>query len=62
MQFSKTAIGASLLAGYTAAQAAVPASVTAALADLSADSLVVAGVVLTAIVAVFAFKFIRRGL
>jgi hypothetical protein len=42
--------------------AAVPANVTTALSDLSADSLTVAGIVLAAIVAVYAFKFIRKGL
>lgn len=44
------------------AMAAVPANVTAALSDLSTDSLTVAGIVLAAIVAVYAFKFIRKGL
>lgn len=42
--------------------AAVPAVVTTALDDLSTDALTVAGVVLAAIVAIYAFKFIRKGL
>jgi hypothetical protein len=53
---------ATLVAAPSMAMAAVPANVTSALADLSADALTVAGVVLAAIIAVFAFKFIRKGL
>jgi len=52
--------GLSLLAGN--AYAAVPAAVTTALGDLSDDAVAVATLVLLAIVAVYAFKFIRRGL
>lgn len=48
--------------GVTSAFAAVPANVTTALTDLQVDALIVAGIVLAAIVAVFALKFIRRGL
>lgn len=44
------------------AMAAVPADVTAALADMKADGLVIAGVVLVATIAIFAFKFLRKGL
>lgn len=44
------------------AHAAVPTEVTTALTALSTDALTVAGVVLAAIVAVYAFKFIRKGL
>jgi hypothetical protein len=57
-----SAIGATLatIGGY--ASAAVPAVVTTALENLSTDALTVAGVVLAAIVAVYAFKFIRKGL
>lgn len=58
----KVAIGSGVLALGTSAMAAVPAAVTTALGDLSADSLTVAGIVLAAIVAVYAFKFIRKGL
>lgn len=41
--------------------AAVPTEVTTALADMKADALVVAGLVLVAIIAVAAFKFMRKG-
>jgi len=54
------AVPATLLAG--AAHAEVPAAVTTALTSLQADALTVAGVILAAIVAVYAFKFIRKGL
>lgn len=57
-----TAIAGSLVALGSAAHAEVPAVVTAALGALSTDALTVAGVVLAAIVAVYAFKFIRKGL
>lgn len=42
--------------------AAVPAVVQTSLDDLHTDALTVAGIVLAAIVAVYAFKFIRKGL
>ncbi|WP_114969946.1 major capsid protein [Rhodoferax ferrireducens] len=56
-----------LVSGVTAAAAGsamaeVPAVVTTALTALQADALTVAGIVLAAIVAVYAFKFIRKGL
>lgn len=44
------------------AQAAVPTEVTDALTAMKADALTVAGVVLVAIIAVAAIKFIRKGL
>lgn len=44
------------------AMAEVPAAVTTALSSLSTDAVTVAGVVLAAVVAVYAFKFIRKGL
>ncbi len=44
------------------AHAAIPAEVDTALENLSTDALTVAGIVLAAIVAVYAFKFIRKGL
>lgn len=54
------------LAGLTfaplAAFAAVPADVTTALGDMKTDGLVVAGLVLVAIIAIAAIKFIRKGL
>lgn len=55
--------GAATLATVSgAAMAEVPAVVTTALTALQADALTVAGIVLAAIVAVYAFKFIRKGL
>ena len=51
---------AALLAGQ--AFAAVPAEVTTALGDAKADGLTVAGLVLVIIIAIAAFKFIRRAL
>lgn len=55
--------GAATLATVTAgAYAAVPADVTTALGAIKTDALEIAGVVLLAIVAVFAFKFLRKGL
>lgn len=59
---SKTAAVLALAAaGATSAQAAVPADVTTALGDMKADALAVAGLVLVAIIAVVAFKFMRKG-
>lgn len=43
------------------AQAAVPADVTSALADMKADGLTVAGVFLVATIAITAFLFMRKG-
>lgn len=57
-----SAIPAVVLATTGSAMAAVPAAVSTALTDLQADALTVAGIVLAAIVAVYAFKFIRKGL
>lgn len=56
--------GAATLAtvSVAAANAAVPADVTTALSTIQADALTIAGVVLVAIVAVFAYKFLRKGL
>jgi hypothetical protein len=61
-KFARGSLVAGLSAMGASAFAAVPANVTTALGDLSADSLEVAGIVLAAIVAVYAFKFIRKGL
>ena len=60
--FNRAAIGTLISTLGVSAMAAVPAEVTTALADLKTDGLVVAGVVLAAIVGIFAFKFIRKGL
>lgn len=58
----KIAIIATLSSIGASAFAAVPANVNTALGDLSTDSLTVAGMVLAAVVAVYAFKFMRKGL
>ncbi|MBK6295524.1 MAG: hypothetical protein IPF55_15525 [Rhodoferax sp.] len=55
-------IPAAVMGAAGSAMAAVPADVTTALTDLKADALVVATAVLVAIVAIYAFKFIRKGL
>ena len=44
------------------AHAEVPAAVTTALSGMQADALAVAGLVLVAIIAVAAFKFMRKGI
>lgn len=49
-------------AGVGSAMAAVPTEVSTALTDMKADALTVAGIVLVAIIAVAAIKFIRKGL
>ncbi len=51
--------GLSGLAGSV--YAAEPTDVTAALGDMQTDALTVAGLVLVAIIAVAAFKFMRKG-
>lgn len=43
------------------AQAAVPADVTTAIADMKADGIAVATAVLVAVIALLAIKFIRKG-
>lgn len=53
------ALGASSIGSV---YAAVPADVTTALGDMKTDGLTIAGVVLVATIAVFAFKFMRKGL
>jgi hypothetical protein len=55
-------VSSATLAAMGQAHAAIPAEVTTALGALSTDALTVAGIVLAAIVAVYAFKFIRKGL
>jgi hypothetical protein len=58
----KSVAGVGSLVGAGAASAEVPAAVTTALASIQADAITVATVVLVAIVAIFAFKFLRKGL
>lgn len=53
-------VGSSLFAG--AALAAVPTEVTTALTDAKTDGVTVAGIVLTVVIAIAAFKYIRRAL
>ncbi len=52
--------GALMLAGQ--AYAAVPADVTTALEDAKTDAMTVGGLVLVVIIAIAAFKFIRRAI
>lgn len=58
----KKIAGAVVAVAPLSAFAAVPADVTTALTDMKADGLTVAAVVLVAIIAIAAVKFIRRGL
>lgn len=57
----KVLVGSLLLAPLSAF-AAVPAGVTTAISDMSADAVTVATAVLVAIIGVVAIKFIRKGL
>lgn len=61
-KFARFAAPVSLLALGSAAHAAVPAAVTTAIADIQTDAMAVATTVLIAVVAVYAIKFIRKGL
>ena len=54
-------VPAATLAAAGAAHAEVPTEVTSALGAMKADALVVAGLVLVALIAVAAFKFMRKG-
>lgn len=51
-----------LVASTGTALAAVPADVTTALTDAKADGIAVAGLVLIAVIAMYAFKLMRRGI
>lgn len=64
MNFTKKiAAGSALIGtGINSALAAVPAEVTTALTAAKDDGIVVASAVLVAVVAIFAFKLMRRGL
>lgn len=56
-------VGSALVGGVVApVLAAVPTEVTTAVGDMKADALTVAGLVLVAIIAVMAVKFIRKGM
>jgi hypothetical protein len=52
---------AALAAPFGDALAAVPADVTTALSDAKTDSMAVAGLALVVIIAVAAFKYMRKG-
>lgn len=54
-------IPAATMAAAAPVFAAVPTEVTTALDDMKADAMTVAGLVLVAIIAVAAFKFMRKG-
>ena len=59
----KIAVGSAVvLSGVVPAMAAVDAGVTTALSDAKADGATVGGAVLIVIVAIAAFKYIRRAL
>jgi hypothetical protein len=58
---NRAAIGASLAGLAGSVLAAVPTEVTTALDTMQDDALTVAGLVLVAIIAVAAFKFMRKG-
>ena len=55
-------VGASVLLIGTQAHAALPAGVETALNDAQVDGVTVAGIVLGVIIAIAAFKYIRRAL
>lgn len=59
-RFSLVPAGLVALAGSV--HAAVPEAVTEAVTDMKADGLTVAGLVLAAVIAIYAVKFIRKGL
>lgn len=56
------AIGTAVAVAPLSVYAAVPENVSTALDNLATDALTVAGIVLAAIVAIYAFKFMRKGL
>jgi hypothetical protein len=62
--FRRVVLGSAALFAVSAGQvfAAVPVEVTTALDDAKADGVTVAGVVLVVIIAIAAFKFIRKAL
>lgn len=60
-KYGSRVIGGGAAAGVGSAMAAVPTEVTTALAEMKADALTVAGLVIVALIAVAAFKFMRKG-
>ena len=61
-RFVRIASPAALVAYGASAHAALPTDVTSALDGLKADGVSMATAVLLAIVAIFAIKFLRKGL
>lgn len=61
-KFVRYASPVALMGLAASAHAALPAGVTDAISDIGTDAAAVATTVLLAVVAVFAIKFIRRGL
>ena len=53
-------IPAAVMAGASNVMAAVPAEVTSAVDTMKTDATTIAGAVLVAIIAVLAFKFLRK--
>ena len=62
MKKQLAAIGASALALSHNAMAAVPVAVSTAIGDAGTDGATVAGLVLIAVVGIFAFVLMRKGL
>lgn len=58
--FKKLAAGGAALVPFSVF-AAVPTEVTTALTDAKTDALVVAGLALVVVIAIAAFKYMRRG-
>lgn len=56
------AIGTGLAVSAGQAFAAVPTEVSTALGDAKTDGVAVAGLVLVAVIAMYAFKLMRRGI
>lgn len=56
------AVGSLALLGMASAHAALPAGVTTALDDAKGDGIIAAGLVLVVLIAIGAFKYIRKAL
>jgi len=59
---AKVGLGSSMLLALGSANAALPKDVTDALSAAKVDGVTVAGIVLTIIIAIAAFKYVRRAL
>jgi len=65
LKFLRRSLGATAAVGLLAMQqahAALPAGVTTALTDAQTDGVEIAGIVLGVIIAIAAFKYLRRAL